>query len=61
MIRKEKRQHFLQTQADERTLALLMVALYSGLQNYLLVWMHQNEIRDLWLEGIRILLKLSEI
>ena len=61
VIRKEKKQHFLQTQADDRTLALLMVALYSGLQNYLLVWMHQEEIRDLWLEGIRILLKPSEI
>jgi AcrR family transcriptional regulator len=60
VIRKEKKQHFLQTQADDRTLALLMVALYSGLQNYLLVWMHQKEIRDLWLEGIRILLKPSE-
>ena len=60
-IKKERRQHFLQTQVDDRRLALLMVALYSGLQNYLLVWMHQNEIRDLWLEGIRILLKPSEV
>lgn len=60
-IRRERRQHFLQTQADDRTLALLMVALYSGLQNYLLVWMYQEEIRDLWLEGIRILLKPSEV
>jgi AcrR family transcriptional regulator len=61
VIRRERRQHFLQTQADDRILALLMVALYSGLQNYLLVWMHQDEIRDLWLEGIRILLKPSEV
>lgn len=60
-IKKERRQHFLQTQIDDKRLALLMVALYSGLQNYLLVWMHQNEIRDLWLEGIRILLKPSEV
>jgi len=60
-IKKERRQHFLQTQVDDKRLALLMVALYSGLQNYLLVWMHQNEIRDLWLEGIRILLKPSEV
>lgn len=59
-IRRERRQHFLQTQADDGTLALLMVALYSGLQNYLLVWMHQKEVRDLWLEGIRILLKPQE-
>ncbi len=61
VIRKERKQHFLQTQADDRTLALLMVALYSGLQNYLLVWMHQKEIRDLWADGIKILLKPSEI
>ncbi|MEN6517825.1 MAG: helix-turn-helix domain-containing protein [Methanospirillum sp.] len=60
-IRKERKQHFLQTQIDDRRLALMMVALYSGLQNYLLVWMHQEEIRDLWLEGIRILLKPSEV
>jgi AcrR family transcriptional regulator len=61
VIRKERKQHFLQTQVDDEKLALLMVALYSGLQNYLLVWMHQKEIRDLWLEGIRILLKPSEV
>jgi len=59
VIKREKKQHFIQTQADPHTLALLMVALYSGLQNYEMVWMYQNEIRDLWLEGIRILLKPS--
>ncbi len=60
-IKKERKQHFFQTQVDDEKLALLMVALYSGLQNYLLVWMHQAEIRDLWLEGVKILLKPSEI
>jgi AcrR family transcriptional regulator len=60
-IRKEKKQHFLQTQTDDRRMALLMVALYSGLQNYLLAWMPQNEIRDLWMEGIRILLRPSVV
>jgi len=58
-IKREKKKNFIQTQADPHTLALLMVALYSGLQNYEMVWMYQNEIRDLWLEGIRILLKPS--
>ncbi len=58
-IIREKRQNFLQTQTDPRTLALLMVALYSGLQNYEMVWMCQTEIRDLWLEGTKILLKPS--
>ena len=59
-IKKEKRQHFLVTQTDDRKMALLMVALYSGLQNYLQVWMHQQEVRELWHEAIRILLKPSE-
>ena len=58
-IRREKKRHFIQTQADPHTLALLMVALYSGLQNYEMVWMYQNEIKDLWMEGTKILLKPS--
>jgi len=56
-IKKEKKQNFLQTQTDDRKLALLMVALYSGLQNYEMVWMYQDEIKTLWQEGVRILLK----
>lgn len=59
VIRREKKKHFIQTQADPHTLALLLVALYSGLQNYEMVWMYQNEIRDLWVEGTKILLKPS--
>lgn len=59
VIRREKKQHFIQTQADPHTLALLLVALYSGLQNYEMVWMYQNEIRDLWVEGTKIFLKPS--
>jgi len=58
-IKREKKRHFIQTQADPHTLALLLVALYSGLQNYEMVWMYQNEIRNLWLEGVKILLKPS--
>jgi len=58
-IKREKKRHFIQTQADPHTLALLMVALYSGLQNYEMVWMFQNEIKDLWMEGTKILLKPS--
>lgn len=59
VIKREKKQHFIQTQIDPHTLALLMVALYSGLQNYEMIWMDQNEIRDLWSEGVKILLKPS--
>jgi AcrR family transcriptional regulator len=58
-IKKEKRQHFIQTQTDPHKLALLLVALYSGLQNYEMVWMYQNEIRELWMEGTKILLRPS--
>jgi len=61
LIKKEKRKEFLQTQIDAHQLALLMVALYSGLQNYELVWMYQKDIRDLWIEGVRILLKPAYI
>jgi hypothetical protein len=58
-IKKEKKQHLIKTEADPHTLALLMVALYSGLQNYEMVWMFQKDIKDLWLEGLKILLKPS--
>ncbi len=58
-IKREKKKNFIQTHADPHTLALLMVALYSGLQNYEMVWMYQNEIKDLWTEGMKILLKPS--
>lgn len=56
-IKNEKRKNFLRTQVDAHQLAILIVALYSGLQNYEMVWMYQDEIRNLWLEGVRILLK----
>jgi AcrR family transcriptional regulator len=59
VIKREKKKHFIQTQADPHTLALLLVALYSGLQNYEMVWMYQNEIKDLWTEGTKILFKTS--
>jgi AcrR family transcriptional regulator len=56
-IKHEKRKNFLQTQADAHQLAILIVALYSGLQNYDMLWMYPGEIRKLWLDGVRILLK----
>ncbi|PKG32207.1 TetR/AcrR family transcriptional regulator [Methanoregula sp.] len=59
VIKREKKKHFIQTQVDPHTLALLLVALYSGLQNYEMVWMYQNEIKDLWTEGTKILFKTS--
>ena len=59
MIKKEKKQHFIQTQADPRTLALLLTALFAGLQNYGMAWVQEDRIRTLWMDGIRILLKPS--
>lgn len=55
-IKKEQKQHPVKNQTDSHKLALLMVALYSGLQNYELVWMCQEEIKELWLDGIHLLL-----
>jgi len=56
-IIREKKRRFIQTQADPHHLAQLLAALYSGLQNYDMVWMNQDEIQKLWKEGGRILLK----
>jgi len=56
-IKNEKRKNFIQTQADAHQLAILIVALYTGLQNYEMLWMYQETIRDIWLDGVRILLK----
>ncbi|MEI8332187.1 MAG: hypothetical protein WCF90_11170 [Methanomicrobiales archaeon] len=42
---------------DDKQSAILFVALYSGPQNYEIIWMYQVEIRVLWLNGVRILLK----
>jgi len=53
----EKKRNFIQTQADPHHLAMLLAALYSGLQNFDMVWMRQDEVQDLWKEGVRILLK----
>jgi len=56
-ITREKKKKFIQTQADPHHLALMLAALYSGLQNYDMLLLHQEELRELWREGVRILLK----
>ncbi|MDD1728373.1 MAG: TetR/AcrR family transcriptional regulator [Methanospirillum sp.] len=55
-IKREQKQQLLDPDADPHTLALLMVALYSGLQNFEMVWMCPDEIKNLWLDGIKHLL-----
>lgn len=56
-IVREKKKNFVQTQADPHHLALMLAALYSGLQNYDMLMMHQDKLRDLWKESVKILLK----
>jgi len=58
-IAKEKKRNFILTQTDAHTLALLFTALYSGLQNYEMAASYHLQIRDLWIEGMKILLKPS--
>lgn len=54
-VKKEQKQNPKRNQMDSHKVALLMVALYSGLQNFELVWMCQDEMKELWLDGIRLL------
>lgn len=56
----EKKQHPGQIETDAHTLALLMTALFAGLQNYELIWMDHEVIRKLWLEGVEELLKKTD-
>lgn len=58
-IKKEQKQQLIAPDIDPHKIALLMVALYSGLQNYELVWMCQEEIKDLWLDGMSLLLQIQ--
>lgn len=58
-IRKEKKRNYILTETDAHTLALLFTALYTGLQNYEMAYAYQRHSRDLWIEGMRILLKPS--
>ncbi|HWQ65849.1 MAG TPA: TetR/AcrR family transcriptional regulator [Methanospirillum sp.] len=60
-IKKEQKMNPQKEMTDPHTLALLMVALYSGLQNYELVWMAQDEIKDLWFDGMNLLLGLPPL
>jgi AcrR family transcriptional regulator len=57
-IIKEKRKKFIQTQADAHRLAQLLAAFFTGLQNNG-VWTYKEEMKEMWLEGARIILKPS--
>ncbi len=58
-ITKEKKRNFILTQTDAHKLAMLFTALYSGFQNYEMASFYPNQLRDLWIEGVRILLRPS--
>jgi AcrR family transcriptional regulator len=57
-IAKEKRKNFIQTHADAHRLAQLLAAFFIGLQNNG-VWTYNREMKEMWLEGAKILLKPS--
>ncbi|WP_245926415.1 TetR/AcrR family transcriptional regulator [Methanospirillum lacunae] len=61
VIEKGQKQQIVNSKVDPHTLALLMVALYSGLQNYELVWMCPEEIRDLWIKGMNLLFECKSV
>jgi AcrR family transcriptional regulator len=48
------------TEINAHTLALLIVALYSGLQDYALTYMTLAEMRQLWQDAMRLLLKPAD-
>ena len=54
-VKREQEQGSIQTKTDARTLAYIMVALYSGLLNYKMTEMPEEEIMKIWQEGVRLL------
>lgn len=56
-IKRGQQKGTITTETDARTLALLIVALYSGIQDYALTYMDHAEMRQLWLDAMRLLLK----
>jgi len=56
-IKRGQQKGTVTTETDARTLAFLIVALYSGLQDYALTYMTRAEMQQLWQEAMRLLLK----
>lgn len=54
-VKREQEQGSIQTKTDARTLAYIMAALYSGLLNYKMTEMPEEEIMKIWQEGVRLL------
>lgn len=47
-VKREQDEGSIQTKTDARTLAYIMAALYSGLLNYKMTEMSEEEIRKIW-------------
>lgn len=47
-VKREQEQGSIQTKTDARTLAYIMAALYSGLLNYKMTEMSEEEIMKIW-------------
>lgn len=54
-MKREEEEGSIQTRTDARTLAYIMVALYSGLLNYKMTKMPEEEIKKIWQEGVRLI------
>jgi hypothetical protein len=54
-VKREQEQGSIQTKTDARTLAYIMAALYSGLLNYKMTEMPEEEIKKIWGEGVQLI------
>lgn len=59
-VKREQEKGSVQTKTDARTLAYIMVALYSGLLNYKMTEMSEEEIKKIWQEGVRLLVSKGD-
>lgn len=55
-IEREQKQGTIAAETDARTLALILVAISSGMLDYALIYMSHAEIRQVWREAARLLL-----
>ncbi|RXE56113.1 hypothetical protein ABH15_08005 [Methanoculleus taiwanensis] len=55
-IKREQKTGRIKARTDSRTLALIMVALYSGMLNYKMTSMGEEETRRIWREAMQLLI-----
>ena len=59
-VKREQEEGSVQTKTDARTLAYIMVALYSGLLNYKMTEMPEEEIMKIWQEGVKLIVSKGD-